>query len=39
MDIFEENKQRYIKKWFSEKVAVICANTFIDLWDAAHENK
>lgn len=36
MDIFEENKQRYIKKWFSEKVAVICANTFVDLWNSMH---
>ena len=38
-DIFEENKERYIKKWFSEKVAVICANTFVDLWKSVHENK
>lgn len=37
MDIFEENKQRYIKKWFSEKVAVICANTFVDLWNSTRE--
>jgi len=36
-DIFEENKERYIKKWFSEKVAVICANTFVDLWDSTRE--
>ncbi len=37
MNIFEENKQRYIKKWFSEKVAVICANTFVDLWNSMRE--
>ena len=34
MDIFEENKERYIKKWLPEKVAVICANTFVDLWNS-----
>jgi hypothetical protein len=39
MDIFEENKKRYIKKWLPEKVAVICANTFVDLWESVHENK
>ena len=38
-DIFEENKQRYIKKWFSEKVAIICANTFVDLRNTMHKNE
>ena len=38
-DIFKENKERYMHKWLSEKLATICANTFIDLWNAAHENK
>ena len=38
-DIFEENKERYIKKWLPEKLAIICTNTFIDLWNTVHDNK
>ena len=38
-NIFEENKERYIKKWLSEKIATICANTFVDLWNTMHEKE
>lgn len=39
MNIFEENKQRYIKKWLSKEIALICANTFVDLWNAVYGDK
>jgi len=38
-DIFEENKERYMQKWLPEKLAIICANTFVDLWDTMHDNE
>jgi len=38
-NIFEENKERYMKKWLPEKLATICANTFVDLWNTMHEEK
>ncbi len=38
-DIFEEHKKRYIQKWLPENLAIICTNTFIDLWNSAHNNK
>ncbi len=38
-DIYEENKKRYIEKWLSKEIAVICANTFVSLWNAVHEDK
>ena len=38
-DIFEENKNRYMQKWLPENLAIICANTFVDLWDTVHDNK
>lgn len=38
-DIFEEHKKRYMKKWLPENLAIICTNTFIDLWKSVHENK
>ncbi len=37
--IFEENKERYMQKWLPEKLATICANTFVDLWNTIHEDK
>ncbi len=39
VDVFEENKQRYMQKWLSERLATICANTFVDLRNTAHEDK
>ena len=38
-DIYKENKERYMKKWLPENLAIICTNTFIDLWNTVHENK
>lgn len=38
-DIFEDNKNRYMQKWLPENLAIICTNTFIDLWDSMHNNK
>jgi hypothetical protein len=38
-NIFEENKERYMQKWLPEKLATICANTFVDLWNTIHEDK
>lgn len=38
-DIFEENKSRYMQKWLPENLAIICTNTFIDLWYSMHDNK
>ena len=38
-DIFEEHKKWYMQKWLPENLAIICTNTFIDLWNSAHENK
>ena len=38
-NIFEQNKKRYIQKWLPEDIAIICTNTFIDLWESIHENK
>ena len=38
-NIFEENEQRYMRKWLPKKLATICANTFVDLWNYMHENK
>lgn len=38
-DIFEQNKKRYIQKWLPENLAIICTNTFIDLWNTMHENQ
>ena len=38
-DIYEEHKERYIKKWLPENLAIICTNTFIDLWNTVHEDK
>jgi hypothetical protein len=28
-----------MKKWLPEKLAIICANTFVDLWDTMHDNE
>jgi hypothetical protein len=28
-----------MKKWLPENLAIICTNTFIDLWNTVHENK
>jgi hypothetical protein len=28
-----------MKKWLPEKLATICANTFVDLWNTMHEEK
>jgi hypothetical protein len=28
-----------MQKWLPEKLAIICANTFVDIWDTMHENK
>ena len=36
-NIFEENKNRYIKKWLPENLAEICAHTFVDLRDSLHK--
>ena len=38
-DIYKENKERYMKKWLPENLAIICTNTFIDLWNTVHKNK
>ena len=38
-DIFEENKERYIQKWLPENLAIICTNTFVDLWNTMHDEK
>ncbi len=38
-DIFEENKNRYMQKWLPENLAIICTNTFVDLWNYLHKNK
>ena len=38
-DIFRENKERYIQKWLTEKIATICANTFVDLRNTMHNKK
>ncbi len=38
-DIFAENKEWYMKKWLPENLAIICTNTFIDLWNTINENK
>ena len=37
-DIFEDHKKRYMKKWLSEELAIICAHTFVDLRNSVHEN-
>lgn len=37
-NIFEENKERYMQKWFSENIAVICTNTFIDIRNSFKQN-
>ena len=36
-NIFEENKERYIQKWLPENLAIICTNTFVDLWNTMHD--
>lgn len=36
-NIFEENKKRYIQKWLPENLAIICTNTFVDLWNTMHD--
>jgi hypothetical protein len=28
-----------MEKWLSEKLATVCANTFVDLWNTMHEEK
>ena len=38
-DIFRENKGRYMQKWLTEKIATICANTFVDLRNTMHSKK
>lgn len=38
-NIFEDHKRRYMEKWLSEDLAIICANTFVDLRNSMHENK
>ena len=38
-DIFDDHKKRYMEKWLSEDLAIICANTFVDLWNSMHETK
>lgn len=38
-DIYEEHKERYMQKWLPENLAIICTNTFIDLWESLHERK
>lgn len=37
-DIFEDHKKRYMEKWLSEELAIICAHTFVDLRNSIHEN-
>lgn len=37
-NIFKENKKWYMQKWLPEKLATICANTFVDLRGSTHEN-
>ena len=37
-DIFQDHKRRYMEKWLSEDLAIICANTFVDLRNSMHEN-
>ena len=38
-NIYEENKLRYMKKWLPENLAIMCTNTFIDLWNIVQRNK
>ena len=38
-DIYEEHKKWYMQKWLPENLAIICTNTFIDLWNYLHEKK
>lgn len=38
-NIFEDHKRRYMQKWLSEELAIICANTFVDLRNSMHETK
>lgn len=38
-NIFEDHKRRYMQKWLSEELAIICANTFVDLRNSMHESK
>jgi hypothetical protein len=28
-----------MKKWLPEKLAIICTNTFIDLWNSVQEKR
>lgn len=38
-NIFEDHKKRYMKKWLSEDLAIICANTFVDLRNSMHKTE